>query len=169
MGKIVRIFFTALFAIVIAPSLMAQIEMDRSIISASGGFSETDNFSISWTLGELAITSLNGDHMILTQGFQQALNAGTGVTKNEPNWNILVYPNPVHDILNIHFDLRESKDFLIELQDVSGRILKQVPLQNILPGDLMHINFSDFVSGVYFLRILTPDFRQVKVTSLRKL
>ena len=149
--------------------LLAQIEIVPSVIASSGAYGQNESFSISWTLGEIATTTLHGENMILTQGFQQALDFGVGIQKNEIDWTISVYPNPVHNELNIRFDLRESKDFLLEIQDVTGRILMLEPHENVNPGDLVIINTSDFVSGVYFLRILTTDFRQVKVTSLRKL
>ncbi|MFO7672003.1 MAG: hypothetical protein R6W31_20285, partial [Bacteroidales bacterium] len=60
-------------------------------------------------------------------------------------------------------------DFMLEIQDVTGRILRQESHKDVNPGDLVIINTSDLVSGVYFLRILSSDFRQVKVTSLRKI
>lgn len=45
----------------LAPTLLlAQIEMAPSVIASSGAYSENENFSISWTLGETAITALTG-------------------------------------------------------------------------------------------------------------
>jgi hypothetical protein len=154
---------------VIAISLQAQIEMAPSVLSSSGGYGENENFSISWTLGELAITTLRGENFVLTQGFQQPSDFGVGIKKNEIDWNISAYPNPVHKELNILFDLRESKDFLLELQDVTGRFLKQESHQNVNAGDLVILNTSDLIGGVYFLRILTTDLQQVKVISISKL
>ena len=152
----------------LAPTLvLAQIELAPSVISSSGGYGENENFSISWTIGEIAITTLQGENTVLTQGFQQVLDIGTGIKMNEINWNISVYPNPVQNELNIRFDLKDSKDFLLEIQDATGRIIIKEPLSNVNPGDLVIINTSDFVSGVYFLRILTTDLQQIKVTSIR--
>lgn len=156
--------------VALAPSILsAQIEKTPSVLSSSGGFNKNENFSISWTLGEIAITTLQGESMALTQGFQQAFVKGTGIIKSETNWNISVYPNPVQNELNIQFDLHESKDFLLEIQDVTGRVIMQEIYANVYPGDLRTLNTSGFVSGVYFLRVLTIDYKQVKVISLRKL
>jgi len=149
--------------------LVGQIEMTPSVISSSGGYSENGDFSISWTFGELAITTLHEENVILTQGFQQHLNIGTGIKKDEVTWYISVYPNPVQNELKIHFDLKELNDFLLEIQDVTGRIMIQESHKNVSSGDIVILNLSDLVSGVYFLKILTTDFQQVKVTSLRKL
>ncbi len=169
--KKTALWFNLLYAVCLLSSisLQAQIEITPSVISSSGGYGEKENFSISWTLGELAITTLQGENLVLTQGFQQPSEIGVGLKKYEIDWNISVYPNPVHNELNILFDLRGSKDFLLELQDVTGRLLIQEYHQNVNPGDLVILNTSDFASGVYFLRILTTNFRQVKVTSISKL
>lgn len=149
--------------------LLAQIELMPSVLSSSGGYGENEDFSISWTIGELAITTVEGENLVLTQGFQQPLNIGTSIRKDEITWNISVFPNPVQDELNIQFDISESKDFLLEIQDVTGRIFMQEPYNNMNSGDLVIINTSEFVSGVYFLRILTTDFKQNKVFNLIKL
>lgn len=154
----------------LAPTLLlAQIEMAPSVIASSGAYSENENFSISWTLGEIAITSLYGENMILTQGFHQALDLGTGIKKSEINWNISVYPNPVENELKVQFDLFESNAFLLEIQDVTGRIILQEIYSQVQPEDLVILNTSGLVCGVYFLRILNTDTQQVKVSSLRKL
>ena len=149
--------------------LKAQIEMGPSVIASSGGFGESEDFSISWTLGEIAVSTLKTENLILNQGFQQASDFGLGIQKNDLNWDISVYPNPVQNELSILFDLRESNDFLLELQDVTGRLLIQESHERVIPGDLVILNISDFVSGVYFLRVFTTDFKQVKVACLRKL
>lgn len=149
--------------------LHAQIEMPPSVISTSGAYSENENMSISWTLGDLAITTLQGENLILTQGFQQPFDHGVGVELNKVDWNILVYPNPIEHELRIQFALYESNNFLMEIQDVTGRVIMHESHENVTPGDLVILNVSDFVQGIYFLRILAIDSQQVKVTTLTKL
>ena len=52
----------------------SQIALEPSVIASGGTYSETETMSISWTLGELATTTLTEGDMILTQGFQQPLD-----------------------------------------------------------------------------------------------
>ena len=153
----------------IIASINVQVTLAPSVISSGGGYGENGNVSISWTLGELAVTTLTGSNIILTQGFQQPFDIGVGFKKDEVNWDISVYPNPVGDELRIRFNIQKPGDFLLEVQDVTGRLIGQELRKQINPGDVVILNTSAYTNGVYFLKILTPDRQQVQVTSLRKL
>lgn len=43
--------------------------IDQSVIASAGNDVDTELFSISWTLGEIAINTLNSDEIVLSQGF----------------------------------------------------------------------------------------------------
>ena len=147
----------------------AQVKLTPSVISSGGGYGVNDNISISWTLGEVAVTTLSHANMLLTQGFQQPFDIGVGINREEVNWSITVYPNPVDDELRIRFNIEKSADFILEIQDVTGRLMSQVQHKEIDPGDIVVLNTSTFTSGIYFLKLLTPDRQQVQVTIVRKL
>ncbi|MCK5137644.1 MAG: T9SS type A sorting domain-containing protein [Bacteroidales bacterium] len=165
MRKLISFLFFMLFS----AAICAQITLAPTVISSGGGYAEGENISISWTLGELAVTTLTGGNMILTQGFQQPSDIGVGISSNEVNWNISVYPNPVGDELSIRFDIDKPGDFLVEIQDVTGRLISQEQHKQINPGDIILLNTSTYTHGVYFLKVFTPDRQQVQVTSIRKL
>ena len=152
-----------------AVSLGAQVQLTPSVIAAGGGFGEGNNISISWTLGELAVTTLSAGDLILTQGFQQPFDIDVGVKEKELNWGISVYPNPVGDVLRIKFDIERAGDFLIEIQDVTGRLVGQEIHSQVRPGDIVLLHTTGYSNGVYFLKVFTKDRQQVQVTSLRKL
>lgn len=149
-----------------------EVQLTPTVLASAGGYAVGDNISISWTLGELAVSTLSSTDLILTQGFQQPFEIDTinvGIHKNELNWGISVYPNPVGDELRIRFDIDATGDYLIEIQDVTGRLVSQQQYKNLDPGDIVVLNTSTYLNGVYFLKVLTPDRQQVQVTSLRKL
>lgn len=150
-------------------TLTAQVTLAPSVIAAGGGYAESDNISISWTLGELAVSTLTGGSMMLTQGFQQPFDIGVGINKDQLSWNISVYPNPVGDELIIRFNTEKPGSFLIEIQDVTGRLVSQAQIKQVNPGDIFRLNTSSYTNGVYFLKVFTPDHNQVQVSSLRKL
>ena len=157
------------FMLLLSVAMSAQITLTPSVISSGGGYAEGDNISISWTLGELAVTTLTGGNMILTQGFQQPFDVGVGIRKDEVNWDISVYPNPVGDELRVRFDIDKTGDFIVEIQDVTGRLISQVQHTQVHPGDIILLNTSAYTTGIYFLKVFTPDRQQVQVTSIRKL
>jgi Secretion system C-terminal sorting domain len=65
--------------------------------------------------------------------------------------NLNIFPNPVHDILNIDLDIKTGIDYEIFVSDILGAQLTKVAKNtNYLPVD--HLN-----SGIYFLNVKTKD------------
>lgn len=154
---------------IIPAAMHAQVSLSPSVISSAGDYYESTDMSISWTLGELVVTTLEGDNMILTQGFQQPFDIGVGIKQNEMSWNISVYPNPVGDELRIRFDVQSQGDYLIEIQDVTGRVISQGLHKHLKPGEIVILDTSGLIHGIYFLKVISPDREQVQVTGLRKI
>lgn len=163
-----RIFFV-LATVFLTVCSYAQITLEPSVIASGGNYAETETMSISWTLGELATSTLSGGDMVLTQGFQQPFDFGTGIIPEEVNWGITAYPNPVADVLFVKFDIDMAREFWMDIQDVTGRVLSLEQKKEIFPGDIIQLNTSNFTYGVYFLKVSTPDKEQTKVLSIRKL
>lgn len=158
-----------MLAALLSPALKGQIELDPRVVSSGGGYHEAEDLSVSWTLGELAVTTLTGGDMVLTQGFQQPFDVGVGIAPDRVNWKISVFPNPVGNQLKVRFHLESAGDYLLEVQDVTGRIISQGLHQRVNPGDMVGINTSSYTPGIYFLKVLSPDREQIQVTSIRKL
>ena len=161
---------TLLFATMLAFQVLSaqSIELSPTVIASAGNYAEAGNISLSWTLGEIAVSTLSGGNLILTQGFQQSFDNGTGFNLDPIKWQIFAYPNPVENQLNIQFDLPEPSNFIIEIQDVTGRILSQEQYKEVFPGDVIPIAMNSYKSGVYFFRVTTSDRKQVRVLSIRK-
>ena len=166
MRKVVSFLFSLCLLSVVAH---AQVILASSVIASGGGYAASDNLSISWTLGELAVTTLSGGDMILTQGFQQPFDIGVGIGQDEVIWEISAYPNPVKDELRIRFNIDRQREFWIEVQDVTGRLISLEQHKQIYPGDVVPLNTSKIKAGIYFLKVFTPDRKLMKVLSIRKL
>lgn len=145
-----------------------EIQLVPTVISPAGNFHKTENMSLSWTLGEVAVTTLSGNNLVLTQGFQQPFGSAVGIEPNPVKWQISAYPNPVRNELRLQFDLPEVTDFSLEVQDVSGRVMFQQEFDAVYPGDIIPVEMSDYKEGVYFFRIATMDAKQVRVISISK-
>jgi hypothetical protein len=76
----------------------------------------------------------------------------------ESNVQFAVYPNPVHDILNIRIDAVQSTDLTIVLYDMSGRSLFQT---NTIEHDTLNIDFTTFNTGIYLLNIVDNTTKTV--------
>jgi len=149
-------------------SIGQDIALSPTVIASGGGFSESREISLSWTLGELAVTTLSQGEIELTQGFQQAFVTGTGIQRDPIQWNINAYPNPVQNELHLQFHISESKSFLMEMQDISGKILSHEVYKEVYENDVITLNLSDYSTGIYFLRVATTDRSQVRIFTINK-
>lgn len=150
-------------------AIQAQDLLAPEVIASAGGHSEKGGYHISWTLGETAVATYEMGDMLITEGFQQPFDKDVGIHPNEMNWNISVFPNPVESELRIGFDIPSQKDYLIEIHDVTGRVFLQELHRNVNPGDIITLNTSHYMNGVYLLKVYTLDQQQVQVTRILKL
>lgn len=146
-----------------------SLELSPTVISSAGNYSEAGGISLSWTLGEIAVTTMEAGSIMLTQGFQQGYLDNTGLVPEPISWNVALYPNPVRNALRIQFDVPEPGDFLVEIQDVNGKVISQEQYKQVFPGDVIPVDMSRYEYGVYFFRISTFDREQTRVVSVTRL
>lgn len=167
MKKIIPLVISFFFSFQLASS--QGIELSPTVIASAGNYSEAGGISLSWTLGELAVTMLEQGDIVLTQGFQQSFLKDVGFGLHPINWQIAAYPNPVVDNLRIQFDMPETRDFIIEIQDIHGRVISQQQHLQVLSGNVITVEMSSYSYGVYLFRISTTDRQQSRVLGITKL
>ena len=70
---------------------------------------------------------------------------------------ILIYPNPTDDYINIELDHFEYKDLQIEISDINGKTIKR--FDSNIEAEILKINIEDLKSGIYFLNLLENSER----------
>ncbi|QKG80952.1 T9SS type A sorting domain-containing protein [Tenuifilum thalassicum] len=146
-------------------------DIPMQVIASAGGYFENSNagISISWTLGEVAYTTLSTDSYILTQGFQQGNLFTTSIDEPKSNQEgINVFPNPVSDILKLRIDNRfATGNVFIEIFDVTGKLVlsEKMNLEQSSPAAL---NLSNLRSGIYILHVFSENDNAKKVIKLIK-
>jgi hypothetical protein len=63
---------------------------------------------------------------------------------------MILYPNPANDQIVILYHDKSEKEMSISITDLTGRLLKVVPLQN----DKTIVDITDFSDGIYFINIV---------------
>ncbi|MBN1180689.1 MAG: T9SS type A sorting domain-containing protein [Bacteroidales bacterium] len=122
----------------------------QEVAASAGDYFETSTGSISWTLGEVSIETLNSDNITLTQGFQQTyFSDEQTVIATNFNAEILVYPIPANEILTIEFRDFQNKAKLI-LYNIMGEevVIKQMKSAKTT------INLDHLPSSEYLLNIV---------------
>lgn len=74
----------------------------------------------------------------------------SSIAENAMNTSVILYPNPVEDIVTINFSGITEKEVKMNVMDVMGKI---VLTENVYPDNLQQLNIVDLESGIYFLNI----------------
>jgi len=124
---------------------MGQIT-SPTLISNSGGSFANNTIIMDFSIGELAVQTLQNNE-ILTQGFhQEVLKIGTLI--NELEILTKIYPNPTSKLLFI--ELKEESDGDILMYDIKGKLVLQDKFQN---QKIKQLDISTFSPGNYLLHI----------------
>ncbi|MGE0077570.1 MAG: T9SS type A sorting domain-containing protein [Bacteroidales bacterium] len=165
MKKLLTIIFALSFSAAMAQDIAMQV------VASSGGYFESTEagVSMSWTLGEVAYTTLSSSEYIITQGFQQGDLFSTDVEKPDlPKSDIKVYPNPASVDVFIEISSSTAKgNATAELFDITGRMVdsKVINLEDNTPCKL---TVSSLKSGIYLVKITFDNSKSSKVFKLIK-
>tara|TARA_Y100001935_G_C17285222_1_gene499940 strand:+ start:878 stop:1351 length:474 start_codon:yes stop_codon:yes gene_type:complete len=130
----------------------------QSVIGSAGNTSYGNNTIISWTIGEVVISTVSSSEKILTQGFHQPLVIGV-VQSLEKNLilDMMAYPNPTFD--KILFKGGDPNGiYQIRLLDKLGRVL----YQNSVNFNELELEMSKYQNGSYLIELVenNTDKRQ---------
>ena len=91
----------------------------------------------------------------------------TGITANESNHSLLVYPNPTDDLLNIALpDGKLYKSLQIVISDLLGKIVMKREIANA--QNTMQLNVRNFEKGLYNCQIILDNQEVYRTQLIRK-
>lgn len=119
-------------------------------------------------LGSPYIGFTNSDTTGMATNIRNFLNGPTGI--NEFNSNISelnIFPNPTSNEVKITFNLSEASNTIIEIMDVTGRVVKTFLNEKMSTGNFTKtFNVSNLNNGNYFITINTNGFISRKKISI---
>ncbi len=126
----------------------------QSLIATGGGYYETTNLSVSWSMGEPITESFFNNGIILTQGFQQSKLEPVSIPPDkifsETEVQVFPIPTPAKVMVRI---IKESASLegeaLLTLFDMLGNRL----FTETLAGSEKELDLSGLPGSTYFLRI----------------
>tara|TARA_B100000683_G_C12374698_1_gene508659 strand:+ start:208 stop:699 length:492 start_codon:yes stop_codon:yes gene_type:complete len=139
-------FKTLLTVLIFIPCFILGQITSPTLISNSGGSFANNTIIMDFSIGELAVQTLQNNE-ILTQGFhQEVLKIGTLI--NELEILTKIYPNPTSKLLFI--ELKKESDGDILMYDIKGKLVLQDKFQN---QKIKQLDISTFSPGNYLLHI----------------
>jgi hypothetical protein len=119
----------------------------QRVISNAGGDFTSNNFTLSWTLGEAVTQTLTSTNFILTQGVQQPtiITVGTYIPQID-NYTLNVYPNPTSDY--VYIKTTDYSNLNYKVYDLNGRLLAADVL-----NENTRVEFKNYPTAIYFVNI----------------
>ncbi len=127
--------------------------IDRSVVASSGTEFTTSVGIIANTIGEPITATLVGGNATLTQGFHQGTISITSVREQLYEQNILVYPNPTVDMVQVQYD---GDNAHWQLHTLDGKLITEGLL---LQGN-NSIDMKTLAQATYFLTITGADSKR---------
>lgn len=135
------------FILLLSICCLGAYAQPHDLISSSGGAFKHSSGYLSFSIGELFTSTLTSSSSVLTQGFHQTrLRTGVPVISS-PALQMLVYPNPVQDVLTVQMEPAAGFDYL--LYDLRGALLHRGNLLDVRT----EIDMRAFEPAVYLLRV----------------
>jgi hypothetical protein len=128
------------------------------VIASNGMFAEAGGYSLSYTTGQEASSTLSQSTSIITQGFQQPNDIYTGLqTFVTPTLSVQLYPSPASDQVNLIINsTNNTGTYTVQLVDLLGRVLQQPLTTQVATGQTRFVfNVQQLPSAMYFITIKT--------------
>ena len=133
----------------------------QEIVSTKGDSYSNVIESIDFTIGEVIINTETDGTNDLTQGFHQTNWNVLGMEDFAPNYEVIIFPNPTYDVLNIKTCMFENVTYT--LYDGFGKLV----MQDKLSAEQTPIQVSQLAQGSY-LFTLNNEKQNLKTFKLIK-
>lgn len=123
----------------------------ESIVIAGGNATGTGGSS-SYSIGQVAYTTLPGSDGSISQGVQQPYEINTLGNDEFTGINLLMtaYPNPTVDVLNLVVLNDELNNLSYNLYDITGKIISK---NSKITTSETSVSMHELNQGIYFLAV----------------
>lgn len=123
----------------------------ESIVIAGGNATGTGGSS-SYSIGQVAYTTLPGSDGSISQGVQQPYEINTLGNDEFTGINLLMtaYPNPTVDVLNLVVVNDELDNLSYNLYDITGKIISK---NSKITTSETSVSMHELNQGIYFLAV----------------
>jgi hypothetical protein len=81
----------------------------------------------------------------------------TGVSESGQTGTVLLFPNPATERLGVLLSSDWSGKIRMEVYDLAGRMLRELPGEVLCSGTPVEVGIADFAAGQYVIRITSGD------------
>jgi hypothetical protein len=157
-----KLLLTILIVIMGFSIFAQEVQFPSAILSAGGNYDDGSFTRLSrWRIGQIHVITL-------PEKVSTKVNDETHDLSKQ-NWIVSVYPNPVEDFLYLEFKLPETKEFLLKITDVAGRVVFTQEARPFINGSIVELNMSGYSPALYLLQISSHDKKSQQVYRIQKI
>ena len=125
--------------------------LSPTVIASSGITQGNSSTILSYTIGESIIGSINSANNQIDQGFWHSANTITlSVNDFTSLIDLIAFPNPITNQLNIKISNANLRDFEIFVFDALG---KRISFKSQINNNQFILRTSSWNAGVYFIQV----------------
>ncbi len=127
----------------------------QETVSATGGDATGTGGSASYSVGQVAYTTMTGANGTVASGVQQAyeISVLTGTSVVDISVQMSTYPNPTKGKLNLDVGNHSGEALSYQVFDMQGMLLQTQQIT----ADNTSIDLQQFVSNTYLLKVVSND------------
>lgn len=156
MNRYITIFFSL---------LTSTIALSQGAFTSSGGTTQSNYGSVSFSIGQIAYTSIDGSNGSVNSGVQQAFEvlATNGIEESTIQLHISAYPNPTVETLTLFVE-DYSELLSYTLTDINGKLILEGRVNNSETAILM----KNLANGNYYLNVKSLEDTSIKTFQIIK-
>jgi len=151
------------------PLVVSGQSLDRQVIGSAGDYTSAGNVQLSWTVGEVAITTASSGNLVITQGFQQPDGLVIGIESPISGLSINLFPNPTQDIVVLKLNSKEAQELQLQWYDMLGQLVGDMQTASVHGEYSREFDLSHFAPGTYFLVMRDKQSRFIESIKIEKL
>lgn len=139
-------------ALFVFNDLSAQ-SIARSAITSGGTTESMNSNTISYSIGQPVVSTIQSGDVVVTQGFQQSdQKSSTGTIDLLPDGVYTVFPNPSNGKFSVELDAMTSNEGVIEIYNLIGQ---KIETMTLMPSPYHFVDFEleNVSSGVHFVTL----------------
>lgn len=154
-----------LFIVAIAWIAINGQELSPQVLSPGGEVFNSSDYSLSWTLGELVVGTLEQSDAILDQGFFGISTNETTSIVSPSVTEVKFYPNPVQRWLTIEF--KNSSGFVGEIlvADILGNTVIR---RKIEKENKFFVDMESLPTSMYFIQLIDSKQNTIQIKNIIK-
>lgn len=130
-----------------------NLQFPASIISAGGSSAQNSSTQISkWRIGNIYVIQFKSQ-----DNKSSTIISGTELAIKKGEFEIKAYPNPVKDILQIQFNIDQSKSFGVKIIDIAGRKVLERKARLIVSNEVIQLDLQHLRPAIYIINVWSDD------------